>query len=81
MQAFKESLGVAKGALLDSKYGENELFSLSLATHPEPPRRGAGTILCKGGMAKAGEEGLAVTLLQAGWRKCCIKSWVSSRGE
>ncbi|KAF6220771.1 hypothetical protein HO133_002451 [Letharia lupina] len=62
MQAFKKSLGEAKEILLDRIYGENQLFLLSLATHPDHHRRGAGTMLCRWGMAKAREEGSTVTL-------------------
>ncbi len=69
MQAFRERLGEAKEVLLNQKYGGKQLFLLSLATHPEYHRRGAGTMLCRWGLDKAREEGLAVALFATGMGK------------
>lgn len=69
MQACRKILGEAKEVFLNNSYVKNKFFLLSLATDPGYHRRGAGSMLCKWGMAKARKEGLTVTLLTSGMGK------------
>ncbi len=61
MQAWAAALA-GKRDLLDAVYRDDQFFLMVLDTHPEYQRRGAGTILCEWGMARAREQGKVVTL-------------------
>lgn len=58
----RNRLAEAKEVLLNRRYGENQMFLLSLATHQDHKRHGSRTMICRWGMAKPREMGLAVTL-------------------
>ncbi len=51
-----------KRELFDAAYGDAQFFHLILDTHPGYRRRGAGTMLCEWGIARAKEQGKVVML-------------------
>ena len=65
MDQFRKSIGKAKQEYFDSRYGNEQLFLLSLATHPDYQRRGAAAKLCAWGMKEAETRGVDMTLFSS----------------
>ncbi len=62
MEEFARSLGNAFDKYF-SHYGEKQVHLWLLTTHPDFRRRGAGSMLCRWGMAVAEQQGRPVTVL------------------
>ena len=65
MDQFRNSIGKAKQEYLDSRYGNEQLFLLSLATHPDYQRRGAAAKLCAWGVKEAEKRAVNMTLFSS----------------
>ena len=74
MDEFRNSIDKAKQEYFDSKYGNEQLFLLSLATHPDYQRRGAAANLCAWGMKEAERRGVNMTLFSSP-----MAQWLYSR--
>ncbi|KAK6338448.1 hypothetical protein TWF730_002508 [Orbilia blumenaviensis] len=62
MKLFREVLNKGKAQYFDNIYGESQLYLMTLVTHPDHFRRGAGTTLMRWGLEKAKQEKLVITL-------------------
>lgn len=65
MLEFRKQLHKAKTAWFDSRYGDEQLNLMVLATHPDYRRRGAATLLVRWGVDQAARRGAAITLFSS----------------
>ncbi|KAF2404617.1 acyl-CoA N-acyltransferase, partial [Trichodelitschia bisporula] len=62
MELWAATMAKARKQYFDDSFGARHLQLQILATHPDYQRRGAGTALCKWGMAFAQKWGMVVTV-------------------